>query len=126
VLGGFLHVLKPDGFAEIRVPDIGGLMRRVAEHNLDLEDVVYESPAGPVAVLDMIYGMRSKVEGGGELHGHLFAHKTGFSASSLPHLLHACGFPRVWCGSVGFELVAYAFKTAPGDYHRGLFGITIE
>ncbi len=29
VLKGFLHVLKPNGFAEIRVPDLDSVMRRV-------------------------------------------------------------------------------------------------
>jgi SAM-dependent methyltransferase len=36
VLRGFHHVLKPDGFAEIRVPDIALLMRTVVEKDLDL------------------------------------------------------------------------------------------
>ncbi len=45
VLTGFLHVLKPDGFAEIRVPDMNSVMKRVVESKLDIEDVLYQSPA---------------------------------------------------------------------------------
>ena len=36
VLRGFLHVLKQDGFAEIRVPDLRAVMRRVVRDNLDM------------------------------------------------------------------------------------------
>src|SRR5689334_15970515 len=43
VLNGFLRVLKPGGFAHIRVPDMGELMRTVVEKSLDIEDIVYES-----------------------------------------------------------------------------------
>ena len=49
VLGGFFHVLKPGGFAQIRVPDLLELMRKVLQGNIDLEDTLYVSPAGPVA-----------------------------------------------------------------------------
>src|SRR4051812_22159143 len=62
VLTGFLHVLKPGGFAHIRVPDIGELMRTVVEKALDIEDVLYESPAVPISVRDVIYGYGAKIE----------------------------------------------------------------
>ena len=48
VLGGFFHVLKPGGFAQIRVPDLIDLMRRVVQGSIDLEEPLYVSPAGPV------------------------------------------------------------------------------
>jgi len=39
-------VLKPDGFADIRVPDIHGLMKRVLASDLDLEDTLFTAPGG--------------------------------------------------------------------------------
>jgi predicted SAM-dependent methyltransferase len=39
VLSGFMHVLKSDGFAEIRVPDMNSVMKKVVESNLDVDDV---------------------------------------------------------------------------------------
>ena len=48
-------MFKPDGFAEIRVPDIALLMRTVVEKDLDLLDVIYQSPAGPVRVRDVLF-----------------------------------------------------------------------
>ena len=56
VLGGFLHVLKQGGFAQVIVPDIADVMRTCIERGLELEDVLYQSPAGPITVLDVLYG----------------------------------------------------------------------
>src|SRR5438093_12598675 len=52
VLAGFLHVLKEGGLAHIRVPDLNGVMRAAIEHKLDVDDVLYQSIAGPIMVLD--------------------------------------------------------------------------
>ena len=46
VLAGFIHVLKPHGFAHIRVPDIQEVMRVVAEHRLEPDDVLYHTGNG--------------------------------------------------------------------------------
>lgn len=46
VLSGFLHVLKQDGFAEVRVPDIGAVMKEVVEKDMDIDDVLYNSEGG--------------------------------------------------------------------------------
>lgn len=56
VLAGFQHVLKEDGFVDIRVPDMGAVFREVVEKNLDIEDVLYQSPSAPIRVIDVIYG----------------------------------------------------------------------
>ena len=37
VLSGFLHVLREDGFAFIRVPDMEELMKIVTDSNLDID-----------------------------------------------------------------------------------------
>jgi hypothetical protein len=48
VLAGFLHVLRAGGVAHIRVPDMGQVMRAVVERELDIDDVLYQSPSGPI------------------------------------------------------------------------------
>ncbi|MEY4768865.1 MAG: hypothetical protein RL637_1504, partial [Pseudomonadota bacterium] len=48
VVSGFHHILKPEGFVHARVPDILALMQKVVAENLDIEDVLYQSPAGPI------------------------------------------------------------------------------
>ncbi len=50
VLQGFMHILKDEGFAEIRVPDIALVIAAVQQQQLDLDDVLYVSAAGPITV----------------------------------------------------------------------------
>ncbi len=48
VLAGFRHVLRDSGFVHIRVPDLQALMQTLSEKQLDLTDLLYQSPAGPL------------------------------------------------------------------------------
>src|SRR6266699_3551312 len=80
VLEGFLHVLKSDGFAEIAVPDLQVLMKVCVENGMEIEDTLYVSPAGPIAVRDVIYGWCVEIE---RTENDFFAHKTGFTPLSL-------------------------------------------
>ena len=48
VLTGFLNVLKAGGFAQIRVPDLGELIRGEAQNGMELDQVLYVSPMGPI------------------------------------------------------------------------------
>jgi SAM-dependent methyltransferase len=122
VLRGFAHVLKPDGFAEIRVPDVVEVMNAVAGRNLDIEDELYASPAGAIRVLDVIYGWQAEIARSGQ---DFFAHKTGFSAKSLTRALTEAGFPAVVLVPpiAVYELHAIAFKRMPTDETRRLLGI---
>ena len=86
VLKGFVHVLKSDGFADIRVPDLKVVMRTFVEKDMDLEDILYVSPSGPIAVRDVIYGWGVEIERSGE---DFYAHKTGFTPNSLGEFLRA-------------------------------------
>jgi hypothetical protein len=117
VLKGFLHVLKPDGFAEIRVPDMNSLMKRVVESNLDIEDTLYQSALGPVSVCDVFYGFAKQIEDSGV---DFYAHKTGFTTQSLEALLRRSGFAKVYMFVFegGFEIKAVAFKTEPTAAQR--------
>ena len=112
VLRGFLHVLKSDGFAEIRVPDIKSVIQRVADAHLDLEDVLYVSPGGPILVRDVIYGWSKEIEQSGR---DFYAHKTGFTPASLRKILEEAGFVwiRIFERASDFEVAALAFKAAP-------------
>jgi predicted SAM-dependent methyltransferase len=111
VLAGFRHVLRDDGFAEIRVPDIQQVMLAVAERGLDIEDGLYDAPAGAIRVRDVLYGFADKIARSGE---DFFAHKTGFSPASLTRALNKAGFdeivplrPRI------FEIAFAAFRGTP-------------
>lgn len=114
VLGGFLHVLKDDGFAHIRVPDMGEVMRTVVSRNLDIDDVLYQSAAGPITVLDVIYGHGRDIERSGN---DFFAHKTGFTQQALTGALNRCGFDHVFARALPemLEVQAFAFKRPPGE-----------
>lgn len=117
VLAGFLHVLRADGFAHLRVPDIGEVMRTVVEKSLDIDDVLYVSSVGPITVRDTLYGYGVEIERSGN---DFFAHKTGFTRKSLPAMLARCGFPHVYVGQGSFEIVAYAFPQPPREFARAL------
>lgn len=119
VLRGFLHVLKPDGFAEIRVPDIRLVMRSMLDKSLDIDDVLYQSGAGPILVRDVIYGWHVEIERTGR---DFYAHKTGFTARSLTAILEHAGFAQVVSvPAIGvYEARALAFKQAPTEAQRAL------
>ncbi len=122
VLRGFLHVLKPDGFAEIRVPDIGEVLRAAASRGLDLEDELYASPAGPICVLDVLYGWQEEIARSSQ---EFYAHKTGFTSKSMIRVLSQTGFTAVVLVPpvAMYELRVLAFKQAPTVAQRRLLGI---
>lgn len=93
VLSGFHHILKDDGFVQIRVPDLMLVMRRCMDDRLDLNDALYQSGLGPISVLDVIYGYGEQIERSGK---DFFAHKTGFSENTLKKSLENAGFPSVF------------------------------
>jgi SAM-dependent methyltransferase len=118
VLAGFLHVLKPDGFAEIRVPDLDLVIRTYVERNMDLDDVLYTSGAGPIMIRDVLYGFGKEIERSGV---DFYAHKTGFTAKTLTGALSKAGF-KFMLRRTGrpFELLVYAFPNRPGAFHETL------
>lgn len=78
----FFRVLRAGGHAVIMVPDLEDVKATT--------DVLYESPAGPICGLDMIYG-----------HGRLIesvpymAHHSGFTSDTLRDALWAAGFDGI-------------------------------
>jgi hypothetical protein len=120
VLAGFRHVLNADGFAEIRVPDLADLMQTVVRRGLDVDDLLYQSPAGPITVRDVLYGLGTEIERSGN---DFWAHKTGFTKKSLTALLVRCGFPVVYNGAGNFEVAAFAFTKPPTEEIRRLLNL---
>jgi SAM-dependent methyltransferase len=120
VVLGFLHVLKDDGFAHIRVPDIGETIRAAVEKGLDIGDTAIESPAGPISVRDVIYGWQSQIQRSG--HDY-YAHKNGFTKKSLSTLLIDCGFKHIYLAGGDLEIMAFAFRQIPGERVKHLLGL---
>jgi SAM-dependent methyltransferase len=120
VLAGFRHVLKPGGFVHLRVPDVGEVFRQAVARGLDIDDVLYQSSAGPIMVLDVIYGFSAQIERSGQ---DFFAHKTGFTQKSLLLALQRAGFVHVYSGSENLEVTALAFHGTPAAETLALFGL---
>jgi len=119
VLKGFRNILKKDGFAYIIVPDLQSVMKDVVEKGLDVDDVLYHSPAGPILVSDVVFGYQVEIERSGQDY---YAHKNGFSAKSLATVLKSNGFPCVYAktDSTNYEVTALAFLGEPIDHYARL------
>ena len=88
-LSEFLRVLKPDGFFVVTCPDLQSVCKLVAEDKLT--EAAYTSPAGPIAPIDILYGLRSSMA-----QGNLYmAHRCGFTQKVLTATLQAAGFKSV-------------------------------
>ena len=112
VLGEFLRVLKPEGFALITCPDLQAVCALVAEDKLD--DAAYSSPAGPITPLDILYGHRTALATG----HHYMAHKCGFTLKTLTVALQAAGFQSI-AGkrrARGLDLWMVASKTSMNEH----------
>jgi predicted SAM-dependent methyltransferase len=106
-LAEFKRVLAEDGFCVITCPDLKSVCALVAQDKLT--DTAYNSPAGPIAPIDILYGHRNYMAA-----GNLFmAHRCGFTEKVLRATLNACGFP--WVATLArpnaFDLWAIACKS---------------
>jgi len=88
-LAEFRRVLKPDGFALISVPDMTVIANLVV--NGALNEILYQSAAGPIRPLDMMFGHQSSIAAGNQY----MAHRTGFTADTLGSALLEAGFQEV-------------------------------
>lgn len=85
-LAEFHRVLKPEGFVVVTCPDLQAVAELVAQDKL--LQPAYQSPAGPISPLDILYGHRPALA-----RGNLFmAHRTGFTLNSLIQSFGAAGF----------------------------------
>jgi ubiquinone/menaquinone biosynthesis C-methylase UbiE len=98
------RVLKATGFGIFMCPDLESVAEHLTKYGLD--HIAYESAAGPVTALDMLYGHQASVARGRVS----MAHKTGFTAERLGKLLLEAGFPTVHVRRDDhFEICALAF-----------------
>ena len=82
----FYRVLNRDGFIFITCPDLQSVCRLVAEDRL--LDVAYNSPAGPISAIDMLYGHRPMLRA-----GNLYmSHRSGFTEKTLLGTTRHFGF----------------------------------
>ena len=110
VLRGFRHVLKRDGFANVIVPDMMTLIKRMNESGADIGDVWYHASGSAITFHDVMYGWHRMMESG----NLYYAHKCGFSQKTLNAALRRAGFASVRTASDGMgNLFAFAFKSKP-------------
>ena len=81
VLKEFHRVLNMNGLLVITCPELKSICKLVLEDKL--LDIAYESAAGPISPIDMIWGHRVPIKKGNEF----MAHKCGFT---LKTLMNAC------------------------------------
>lgn len=106
-LAEWRRVLKPGGFLFVRVPDILEIAKVVSEDKL--EATLYQSPAGPISPIDVLWGHRSAIAAG----NHFMTHKTGFTESTLSAKLQQCGYERISAIRTRYEICCTAIK--PGQ-----------
>jgi len=105
-LSEFYRVLKIGGFMLISAPDI----QEVAEYicKKGLEAPIYNSPSGPIAPIDILYGHIDSIK-----RGSIFmAHKGGFTANTLSQKMKAVGCLGIRVHREGVNLTAVGYKLA--------------
>lgn len=101
VFNSICRILKPTGFAFIMVPDLGSIADLIKNNLLG---TLYESPGGPVAPIDMIYGNRAQVKS-----NQYMQHKTGFTLLSMSQVLAELDIKAV-LASENNEISAILYK----------------
>jgi predicted SAM-dependent methyltransferase len=101
-LAEFRRILRNDGFALITCPDLETVMTLFLEHGSD--HVVYQSAAGPITPLDMMFGHASSIASG---NPHM-AHHSGLTSERLGDLLLRAGFAEAITRRQDFDLWALA------------------
>ncbi|MES1147196.1 MAG: methyltransferase domain-containing protein [bacterium] len=86
MLSEFHRVLKPNGFLLVTCPDLLAVSEAIIRIGID--EVLYESPMGPITPLDILFGHIASVQSGNEY----MAHKGGFTLKSLMSRLQEAGF----------------------------------
>lgn len=100
----FFRVIKTGGHLLITMPDIQTACAYVASGNL--EEALYDSPAGPICAIDIMYGHRTSMA-----RGNLFmAHRTAFTAQTLGNKLRDAGFSNIHVSRVWLDLWSKAMK----------------
>ena len=88
-LAEFKRILKPNGFSLITLPDLQAVAQQIIEDKL--LNVLYESSAGPITVMDILFGHQASIAKGNTF----MAHRTGFTGNTLGQALLNAGFNEV-------------------------------
>ncbi|MBT6633586.1 MAG: methyltransferase domain-containing protein [Gammaproteobacteria bacterium] len=106
VLREFHRVLKDDGMVVLVCPDLQSVCEAVVDDKL--LQPLYESPAGPISPIDILYGHRQFIARGNEY----MAHKGGFTYSVLNDAFIEAGFKMNYGGRNPdrWELFIISFK----------------
>jgi len=120
IVHGLYHILADDGVCDVMLPNIGALLE---QGSLDLDRVMYQSPAGPITVHDMLYGF-SGFHRASE-HPEYQTHRSAWSAHRLGGLLNYCGFSSVFAGEGGLDLRVVGFKREPSAERMAAFGLAV-
>ena len=83
------RVLKPGGFLLMNVPDLKQVAQMIVDGQAD--EVLYDSKAGPVRPIDMMFGHQLSVKKGNAY----MSHRTGFTAERLERFCLEAGFVDV-------------------------------
>ena len=89
VLKEFHRVLNMNGLLVITCPELKSICKLVLEDKL--LDIAYESAAGPISPIDMIWGHRVPIKKGNEF----MAHKCGFTLKTLMDVCTNANFKSV-------------------------------
>ncbi len=87
-LAEFKRVLRADGFVVITCPDLQSVAQLIVDNKLT--EPAYQSPAGPISPLDIVYGLRPAIARGNEY----MAHRCGFTQKVLAEVIQASGFSQ--------------------------------
>jgi len=102
----FFRVLKVNGFMLISAPDIQEVAEFICKKGL--ESPIYNSPSGPIAPIDILYGHIDSIK-----RGSIFmAHKGGFTANTLSQKMKAVGCLGIRVHREGVNLTAVGYKYA--------------
>ena len=106
VLREFHRVLKDDGMVVLVCPDLQSVCEAVVDDKL--LQPLYESAAGPISPIDILYGHRPAIARGNEY----MAHKGGFTYSVLNDAFIEAGFKMNYGGRNPdrWELFIISFK----------------
>ena len=109
VLKEFRRVINDNGFVVVTCPDVYEVCKRMTEGDVKLTGPLYDSPAGPITPLDIIYGHIADIARG-ETY---MAHKTGFDLDSLGAAFKAASFAYFYGIRIPIycELWMIGFKT---------------
>lgn len=106
VLKDFYRVLTPKGFLIITCPDLESVCEQVIQKGL--VEPLYDSAAGPISAIDILYGHRQSIANGNTF----MSHKCGFTFQVIANCLEHSGFKSIFGGKrpAHFDLWMLAFK----------------